>query len=129
MNEIVWSPEAAQYRDGVDRLAELAFRYRDDEGLRRRIEAGDTGDVVAELGLELAPNAAARFVVNTDDVVHFVMPPDPNAPLDEAELGPVTAGSGTNTASSAGSLGTLSCFPSCLGSTSSVGTAGTACGN
>ena len=107
----------------AERLDAPAVRYRGDEGLRQRIEAGGAGAEAAKRELGLPPDADVRFVANTDEIVHFVMPPNPNAALEDAALTGVVGGSSVGTA---GSVLTVSSAPSCFGCGSTASTAGCA---
>ena len=92
-----------------------------DAGLRARIET-EPRAVLSERGIELPVSVETRIVADTDDVFHMIMPPDPNMDLGDEALHGVAAG--TQTASSGGTVGTFGCLPSCIGSASSLGTAG-----
>ncbi len=101
----------------------VADRYRNDEAFRRAIDDGRE-DAFAAFGMEppLA-DLEARVIANTDELHHFILPPDPNANLTDEQLSSIAGG--TSTASSAGSLSTGAC--SCFFSTiSSLGTVGSA---
>ena len=115
--------DSKRLRAHAERLDALAVRFRNDERLRQRLEAGDARAEVSELELGLPPEAKVRFVADTDEIVHFVMPPNPNAALDDAALVGVSGG---NSVSSAGSVLTVSSAPSCFGSGSTASSAGCA---
>lgn len=102
-------------------MAALADACRGDAELRARIET-EPRAVLSEHGIELPASVEARVVSDTDDIFHMIMPPDPNMELGDEALRGVAAG--TQTASSGGTVGTLGCLPSCIGSASSLGTAG-----
>lgn len=119
------SPEE---RANWTRFEDLAERYRDDPGLRARIDAGDVTGAVAELGVAQPPGVEFRIVANSDDVIHVTLPPDPNAALgDEMLTGLSGGGTTASSASSAGSAATVacSCAPSTLSSFGSALCAGT----
>lgn len=105
----------------VAAIAALAEACRADAGLRARIET-EPRAVLSERGIELPVSVETRIVADTDDVFHMIMPPDPNMDLGDEALHGVAAG--TQTASSGGTVGTFGCLPSCIGSASSLGTAG-----
>ena len=116
--------ESERLRAHAERLDALAVRFRNDERLRQRLETGDARAEISNLGLEeLPPEVELRVVANTDEVVHFVMPPDPNAALDDVDLVGVSGG---NSVSSAASLGTIASAPSCISSGSTASSAGCA---
>ena len=102
---------------------DLAQRYREDEILRARIDSGDVGNVLSELGFPpLPPGIALRVVVDSNEVMHVVFPPDPNSDLSDSVLADVSAGS---TVSTAGTVGTASSLVSSVACFSTVGSAGT----
>ena len=116
--------DGERLRVRAERLDALAVRYRGDERLRQRLEAGDARAEVSIPGLEeLPPEAEVRVVADTGEIVHFVMPPDPNAALDDVDLVGVSGG---NSVSSAGTLSTAGSFPSCVSSGSTVSSGGCA---
>lgn len=115
-------------------LADAARDRRDDPDFRARLEADPRGVLEArgvpfgssEEGIEVALHA------NTPDVFHLVMVADPNAAVSDQYL---TAIAGGSTASSAGSVGTVSTVGSFLStvgsgaSVSCVGSGGSATGD
>lgn len=105
-----------EYRESRQRLEALAERYRGDAGLRSRIESGDVKEALECLDIELPAAAEARIAADTDEITHLVFPPDPNAELSDAELNIVSGGG----ASSLGTVGSIGCFPSCLGSAGTI---------
>lgn len=114
--------------EGIDvtRFEELAERYRGDPELRARLDSGDAAGEVAALGLALPPGVETRIVANTDEVFHLPLPSDPDGPLGDETLRHVTGGTTLGTASTVGSVGSISTTPSCFGSASSGGSVGTA---
>ena len=117
----------AERRTKMERFHVFAARYREDSGLRARIESGDLSDAIAELGLPSPPESIqVRIVADTPEVVHIVLPPDPNADLTDESLRAVAGGKTAGTAGSVGSASTFacSCSPSSAGTVSSGGTAG-----
>lgn len=81
-------------------LEALAERYRGDETLRARVEAGGARSVLQEFGVAIPADVEARVTENTEDVTHIVFPPDPNAALADESLTAVSGGSGSVEASS-----------------------------
>ncbi len=61
-----------------------------------------------------------RVAENTGDAVHFVLPPDPNAALEDEKLSAVSGGLPASTASSASSVGCLPSTVSTGGTASSI---------
>ena len=117
----------AERRTNLERFHVFAARYQEDSELRARIESGDLSDAIAELGLPNPPeNMQVRIVADTPEVVHIVLPPDPNADLTDESMSAVAGGKTVGTAGSVGSASTFacSCSPSSVGSASSGGTAG-----
>lgn len=114
--------------EGIDltRFEELAERCRRDPELRARLESGDAAEEAAALGVELPPGVETRIVANTDEVFHLPFPSDPDGTLGDETLRHVIGGSTLGTASTVGSVGTVSSTPSCFGSASSGGSVGTA---
>lgn len=106
----------------------LAIRYRDEDALRARIDAGDVSESLAEIGVEIPSGMEARIAVNDPGTFYFVIPPDPNVQLSDEELFSIAGG---KTAGSAGTIGTAgsalcSTGASTISSAGSAGTAGTA---
>lgn len=116
-------PEDYMTGDGYDRYESFADRYRGDPTLRARIVAGDLSEALSELRITPLPETEMRIVANTGQVIHFVLPPDPNVDLTDETLESITGGA---TVSSAGTAATFGCLPSCVGSVSSAGSVGTA---
>lgn len=86
--------------DSYRSLETLAERYRGDEALRARIEAGGARGVLQEFGVAVPAGAEARVAENTEDVIHIVFPPDPNTELADESLTTVSGGTGSVQASS-----------------------------
>ena len=105
---------------------DFANRYRNDAGLRSRIEGGDVADSLTELGIVLPPGIEARIVANTADTFHIVMPPDPNAELSDEALSMVAGGKSASTAGSAGTVGTIGSVCGTAGTVSTAGSAASA---
>ena len=133
-NVVTLDPESrkallAEGRTNLERFHTFAARYREDSDLRARIDSGDLSDAIAELDLPTPPeNIQVRIVADTPEVVHVIMPPDPNADLTDESLSAVAGG---KTAGSAGCAGTASTFgcstvPGSVATASSAGTVGSA---
>ena len=103
-----------------ERRYEFAERYYGDASLQARVGAGDPEETLSHLGIDPPENVETRIVANTEEVVHFVFPPDPNTHLADEHLSVVAGGA---TGGSVGCASTIASFLSCLGS---VGTASTA---
>lgn len=122
--ERVWDiPEDYLAGDGYQRYETFAERYRDDPVLRARIIAGDLSEALSELRITPLPETEMRIAANTGEIIHFVLPPDPNADLTDETLESVTGGA---TVSSAGATATFGCMPSCVASVSSASSVGSA---
>ena len=103
----------------LEKFAAFGARYRAEAALRSQLDSGDTADALAELGVWAPPGAEAHFVADTDEVRHFVLPPDPNTPLADETLHAVAGG---DTFGCAGTASTAMTIPSTI---SSAGTAST----
>ena len=124
---MIVSPDTSEYKQNVQRFADMAARYRDDAALRARIDSGDLTDELRELEVDPIPGVEMRIVVDTDEVTHFAFPPDPNTHLSDEGLRAVAGGETAGSASTISSTGCLCCstVPSSLSSAGTVGTAGT----
>ena len=98
-------------------LRRFGERYRADAALRARIAAGDRSDLDAELpaGVEV------RVVQQTPETHYFLLPPDPNARVQDRSLEGVAGGSGNAPLSTIGSVGSLGSIPSTASSAGSAG--------
>lgn len=114
-----WELRAAE----LEKFAAFGERYRAEAALRSRLDSGDTADALAELGVPAPPGAEARFVADTDEVRHFVLPPDPNAPLADETLRAVAGGDTFGTAGTASTVMTVPSTVSSGGTTSTLGSA------
>ena len=75
----------------TDRAIDLvAQALRGDPEFRERVQA-DPKAALADKGLDV-PHADVRVVADTPDTRHFVLPPDPNAPLSDDTLAPISGG-------------------------------------
>lgn len=71
---------------------ELAERLRDDMDFRAEFKADPKSAVVA-VGNSVPPDFLdIRVVEDTEDVVHFVLPPNPNSQLSDEYLSAVSGG-------------------------------------
>ena len=124
------TPEMArEYQSNFAPFRSLSERYWEDESLRERIDAGDVGDLLSGLGIELAPDVEVRIVADGPGTRHIVLPPDPNVALSDEALGAIAGGG--KTASTAGTVGTASSMacstvPSSASTAGSAGSVGTA---
>ena len=100
-------------------LKRFGERYRADAALRARIAAGDRSDLDAELPAEVE----VRVVQQTPETHHFLLPPDPNARVQDRALEGVAGGTGSGNAplSTIGSVGSLGSIPSTASSAGSAG--------
>ena len=94
-------------------LETLSKRYREDSEFRSRMVSGDVAGTLSEFGLDTPANMELRVAANTEDVVHFVFPPDPNADLEDEDLSSVSGGVRQSTASSASCIACLPSTVSC----------------
>ena len=72
----------------TDKMNEFAEAYRANADLRTRA-AADPRAVLTERGFDALappPSAELRIVANTEDTVHFMLPPDPNAEMADEDL-------------------------------------------
>ena len=63
----------------------------EDPALRSKA-VSDPAGTLAERGIALPEGVDVRLVVNSGDTLHVVLPPDPNAVLEDEELGGVAGG-------------------------------------
>ena len=100
-------------------LQRFGAHYRADAALRARIAAGDRSDLDAELPAEVE----VRVVQQTPETHHFLLPPDPNARVQDRALEGVAGGTGSGNAplSTIGSVGSLGSIPSTASSAGSAG--------
>lgn len=112
--------EAGGIANLFERRYEFAERYYGDEALRARVGTDDPEGTLLRLGIDPPEDMETRIVANTEDVVYFVFPLDPNKQLADEDLSVVAGGA---TGGSVACASTVGSFLSCLGS---VGTASTA---
>ncbi len=75
------------------RVFSFVQEFHSDPELRARCESDPHG-VLAENGVEVPLGYDVRFVADTANVHHFVLPPDPNASLEDEDLDMVVGGKG-----------------------------------
>ena len=80
-------------------LEALSKRYREDEDFRSRIASGDAADTLSEFGLGVPHQAEVRFVENTSEAFHLVLPPDPNSALSDDRLDAIAGGANVQASS------------------------------
>lgn len=78
---------------GIAGMESFAERYRSDPGARSRLP-----ELARECGMEIPAGVEARVAEDSDDVMHVVLPPDPNDQLADESLGGVSGGSGVRAA-------------------------------
>ena len=74
-----------------EKVEEYFARTRNDPEFRARLRA-EPGAALAECGLSVAPGVELKLVEDTDDVFHFVLPPELNAQLSDSSLEAVSGG-------------------------------------
>ncbi len=119
---LVSSPES------IRKILELAENCRSDESLLGKLnQQGDQTreKAFADFGIDDRKELETVFVANADEVEHFVIPPDPNAALNDENLVSITGGSTASTAGTLGTAGSVLTFTS-LSSVSSAFCAGCA---
>ena len=87
----------------MDRFLAMVELCRNDSGFRAQMRA-EPAAALAEQGVAVADGVDLRVAEDTPAVRHFVLPPDPNALLEDSGLDAVSGGS-TVTWSSSGSYG------------------------
>ena len=109
-----------------DMIAAIVERYHGDADFRTRIGRGDHADLFKEFGHPRLDGVDYRFLADTDELVHFVMPPDPNTDLADDQLSQISGGGCASTAGTIGSASTVLTFTSIstVGSASTLGSAG-----
>ena len=89
-------------------MAAFLVDCMEDQALRAQAVSDPVG-TLAERGIALPEGMDVRMIANSDDTFHFVLPPDPNAVLEDEALAGIAGGS------TFGTLSSVSTFPSCLG--------------
>ena len=115
-------------QEQLELVSDVGSRYRSDAGFRARVDGGDVSDLFDEFGFQPVKGIEYRFLADSADTVHFVLPPDPNVELTDEMLNAVAGGSCASTAGTIGSASSILTFTSIssVSSSSSVGTAGSA---
>ena len=72
-------------------LQTIAQEYRDDAQFRAQLDASPR-DVLAGKGLTMPAEGDVRVFVNTENVFHLALPPDPNALISDEALAGVSGG-------------------------------------
>ena len=80
--------------DHARRVVSFVNEYHRTPELRARCEQ-DPHAVLAENGVEVPLGYDVRFVADTAEVHHFVLPSDPNASLEDGDLDMVVGGKGS----------------------------------
>ena len=117
-----------RFRERGAAFLSLSARYRDDPEFRDRLDRGDHAEALAKVEISVPPGMDVRFVANTPDTFHLVMPMDPNIGLSDESLGNLAAGAGGKTAGQASAGSSAGCYgcSSNVSSQSSAGISGTA---
>ena len=89
----------------MDKFLAVVDLCRNDAGFRAEMRA-EPAAALAGQGVNIAPGVELRVIEDRAGVRHFVLPPDPNALLEDSGLDAVSGGS-TVTWSSSGSYGFL----------------------
>ena len=77
--------ESEGFRQCVRQLVSIADAYREDPDYRANFDS-DPVAAVAEHGIEVQPDSELRVVEDSDEVFHFVFPPDFNAKMGDEVL-------------------------------------------
>ena len=121
MNDIgfieIGNSDMQEIPEYLDALSSLADESAKDESVLARLGSNPHGELSAK-GIDIPEEIGLNVVSNTTDTFYLVLPPDPNSNLADEDLIAVSGGS------TASSYGCLACFPSCVGSVSSAGSAG-----
>ena len=117
MNKNPLRMSEALTRSTAERFASLADAYHADNSVAERCGT-DPLSVLREHGIDIPHGSDVRIVPNTDETYHLVLPQDPNSVLEDESLGTVVGGSTAST------IGSISCLPSCIGCASSLASGG-----
>ena len=115
--------EQGQMQESAKRYGQLVARAWSDETFKARLLAAPA-PALAEQGIELPSGVEVRVHENTATLVHLTLPPAPSDELSDEQLDAVAGGDTAATASTIGSLGTVTGTASSFGSVASAGTAG-----
>ena len=103
--------ERAQYCARL--LLSIADAYRKDPDFRANLDS-DPVAALTDRGFEVQPDAELRIAEDTDEVFHFVLPPDFNANLGDEVLDMVAGGKTTKTSRMIINPPSCGCGASCL---------------
>jgi len=95
-------------------MEKIAQIYHSNTKFRQELES-DPGGTLKKVGMAIPPGVEIRLEVNTPELMHVVLPGDPNKDLMEDALESVSGGSST-----LGTAGTASSLPSSLFSAGSA---------
>ena len=87
----MYSLEPVRIRAAAARMQRFADKYREDGEYRAEIDQDPAG-ALAEGGVVLPPSVDVRFVEDSADVFHFVLPPEPHYTLEDEALEAVAGG-------------------------------------
>ena len=87
----MYSMEPVRIRAAAAKMQRFADKYREDGEYRAEIDADPAG-ALAQGGVVLPPSVGVRFVEDSADVFHFVLPPEPHYTLEDEALEAVAGG-------------------------------------
>ena len=87
----MYSLEPVRIRAAAAKMQRFSDKYREDGEYRAEIDADPAG-ALAEGGVVLPPSVDVRFVEDSADVFHFVLPPEPHYALEDEALEAVAGG-------------------------------------
>ncbi len=105
------SPEGLQ--ESVRQLASIADEYRKDPDFRSNLNS-DPVAALSENSIQVVPDTEVRIVEDTDEVFHFILPPDFNASVGDEVLNAVAGGGKCVGGSAACGTPSCGCGASCL---------------
>ncbi len=85
----------------VRQLASIADEYRKDPEFRSNLSS-DPVAALSENSIEVVPDTEVRIVEDTDEVFHFILPPDFNASVGDEVLNAVAGGGKTASSATTG---------------------------
>ena len=101
-------PAASTAPRGGDAVIAFMADCMEDPALRAKA-VSDPAGMLAERGIALPEGFDVRMVANSDDTFHVVLPPGPNAVLEDEALAGAVGGS------TYGCVSSVSTLPSCFG--------------
>ena len=106
-------------------LETLAQRYQSDVAFRRELDL-DAEKVLRTYGFEFPPGVAVKVAADTPELMHLILPGNPNVELSDDVLD--TLAGGAATASTASTVMTFCCYcaPSTISTVGSGSTVGSA---